>query len=255
MRVISYNINGIRAAIRKGFLNWLSKESPDIICLQELKANTTQFDTKLFEVLGYHCFWHPAKKRGYSGVAILSKEKPKNIIYGCGNDDIDSEGRIIKAVFNNISVLSCYFPSGSSGTIRQLFKMNFLKYFYDFAKNENQKENVLISGDLNICHQAIDIHNPISNKNTSGFLPEEREWLSNFLDLGFIDSFRSLNKNPHHYSWWSYRARARQNNKGWRIDYHMLSKSLASKLEHAYIMPEVNHSDHCPVVIDLSMAL
>ena len=251
MRVISYNINGIRAGIRKGFLDWLEKESPDVLCLQELKADTTQFDSQLFEKLGYHCFWHSAKKKGYSGVAVLSKKRPKNITYGCGKKDIDIEGRVLKADFNNISIFSCYFPSGSSGEIRQLFKMKFLNYFHDFIKKENTQNPILISGDFNICHKAIDIHNPISNKNTSGFLPEEREWLTSFLNLGFIDTFREINKDPHHYSWWSYRANARLNNKGWRIDYHMLSEALRTNLKNATIMPNIYHSDHCPILVEI----
>ena len=172
MRIISYNINGIRAAIKKGVLEWLKKENPDVICLQEIKANTDQFDTSEFENLGYYCYWFPAQKKGYSGVAILSKIKPNNIIYGCGNKLFDEEGRVLTIEFNTISVMSCYFTSGSSGVIRQRFKMNFLHYFYDFIKNK--KDNLLICGDYNICHQPIDIHNPIVNKLSSGFLPEER---------------------------------------------------------------------------------
>ncbi len=251
MKIISYNINGIRAAIRKGFLDWLKKENPDVICLQEIKAHETQFNSSDFEKLGYHCFWYSAKKKGYSGVAILSKIKPKNVIWGCGEKDFDSEGRVLQAEFNNIKILSCYFPSGSSGEIRQNFKLKFLNYFFDFVKNRGLDKNVLISGDFNICHQAIDIHNPIVNKNTSGFLPEEREWLSKFLNLGFIDTFRTINPNPNHYSWWSYRARARENNKGWRIDYHMLSENMETQIKFADILTDVFHSDHCPILLEL----
>jgi exodeoxyribonuclease-3 len=251
MKIISYNINGIRAAIRKGFLDWLKKENPDVICLQEIKAYESQFNTNDFEKLGYHCFWHSAKKKGYSGVAILSKIKPDNVIWGCGEELFDSEGRILQAEFNNISILSCYFPSGSSGEIRQNFKIQFLNYFFDFVKNKNLGGNILISGDFNICHQVIDIHNPIANKNTSGFLTEEREWLSQFLSLGFIDTFRKKNPHPHHYSWWSYRARARENNKGWRIDYNMLSENLEKKIKSADILTNVYHSDHCPILLEL----
>ena len=251
MQIISYNINGIRAAIRKGFIDWLSEKSVDIICLQEIKADTTQFETKLFEELGYNCFWHPAKKKGYSGVAILSKKTPKKISYGCNNAKIDQEGRIIKAEFNDIIVYSCYFPSGSSGEIRQEYKMYFLDFFYSYIKKELTKKPIVISGDFNICHTEIDIHNPISNKKTSGFLPEERNWLSAFLELGFIDSFRAKNNQPDHYSWWSYRANARLRNKGWRIDYHIMSDSLKDELQDASIMSNVHHSDHCPVYIKL----
>lgn len=251
MNIISYNINGIRAAIKKKFIQWLSKENPDVICLQEIKANTSQFDVRPFEDLGYHCFWYPAVKKGYSGVAILSKVKPNNIIWGCGEKRFDQEGRVLKAEFDNFSVFSCYFPSGSSGEIRQAFKMDFLNFFYSFLEPLSKKEKILISGDLNICHKEIDIHNPIANKRTSGFLPEERKWLSDFLTLGFVDSFREKNKNPDWYSWWSYRAQARARNKGWRIDYHILSSQLAAKIKRAEILRNIHHSDHCPILIEI----
>ena len=253
MKIISYNINGIRAGIRKGFFEWLKKENPDVICLQEIKAYESQFETSEFKKLGYYCFWHSAKKKGYSGVAILSKKKPNNVTWGCGNKEFDVEGRVLKAEFNNINILSCYFPSGSSGDIRQAFKMNFLNYFLRFSKKENLNKNIVISGDFNICHKEIDIHNPIANKNTSGFLPEERMWLTNFLSLGFVDTFREINPHPDYYSWWSYRARARENNKGWRIDYHMLSEELKSSIKNVGILKDVCHSDHCPILLELNI--
>ena len=253
MKIISYNINGIRAAIRKGFVDWLKKEGPDVVCLQEIKAFDSQFDTTELEKLGYYCFWHSAEKKGYSGVAILCRKKPNNIVYGCGKKEIDVEGRILKIEFDNINILSCYFPSGSSGDVRQGFKMEFLDYFLSFAKDEKQNKNILISGDFNICHQEIDIHNPIANKNTSGFLAEERKWLSKFLNLGFVDTFREINPRPDYYSWWSYRARARENNKGWRIDYHMLSKELKTSIKQVDILKDVYHSDHCPILLELKV--
>lgn len=253
MKIISYNINGIRAAMRKGFIQWLKKENPDVICLQEIKAFDSQFDTSEFESLGYHCFWHSAEKKGYSGVAILSKKQPNNIIYGCRKREIDVEGRILKIELDHINILSCYFPSGSSGDLRQAFKIKFLDYFFSFAKSQNQNKKTLICGDFNICHKEIDIHNPIANKNTSGFLPEERKWLTDFLNLGFIDTFREINPNPNYYSWWSYRARARENNKGWRIDYHMLSKELKSSIKNVGILKNVHHSDHCPILLELNI--
>lgn len=251
MKIISYNINGIRAAIKKGLIEWLKKENPDVLCLQEIKANPDQFNPLLFNELGYNCFWNPAQKKGYSGVAILCKEKPTNIIVGCEKNIIDVEGRILKVELKKLNILSCYFPSGSSGEVRQDFKMKFLNYFTDFVKHDQQGKNVLICGDFNICHKAIDIHNPITNKNTSGFLPEERKWLDDFLNLGFIDTFREINPNPDHYSWWSYRAQSRKNNKGWRIDYHMLSQNLKESIKDARILSDVYHSDHCPILLDL----
>ena len=253
MKIISYNINGIRAAIRKGFIEWLKKENPDVICLQEIKAFDNQFDKTEFEALGYYCFWHSAAKKGYSGVAILCKKQPDNVVYGCGDKEIDVEGRILKIEFDNINILSCYFPSGSSGEIRQGFKMKFLDYFLNFAQHEKKNKNILMSGDFNICHKNIDIHNPIANKNTSGSLPEERQWLSEFLNLGFVDTFREINPQPDYYSWWSYRARARENNKGWRIDYHMLSKELKPAIKHVDILRDVYHSDHCPILLELKI--
>lgn len=252
-KIISYNVNGIRAAIKKGFMEWLDATQPDILCLQETKAQNDQIPILLFEDLGYHSYWYSAKKKGYSSVAILSKKKPKNIIYGCGIKDYDDEGRYIQADFENLSVVSAYFPSGTSGEERQAFKYRFLNDMYDHLVDLLKTQpNLVVSGDYNICHQAIDIHNPVSNKNSSGFLPEEREWMTKFLEKAkFIDSFRYLNPEPHHYSWWSYRANARSNNKGWRIDYHMVSEALRSSIKRASILPEAKHSDHCPIVLEL----
>ena len=249
MRIISYNINGIRAAIKKGLIEWIKKINADVICFQEIKAFKYQFDEQLFLDLGFHCFWHSAKKKGYSGVAILSKKKPNKIFYGMGDEKIDSEGRVIKIEYDKLSIYSVYFPSGSSGEIRQNYKMWFLKKFTKFIKH--QKGAILVSGDYNICHRSIDIHDPIRNKNSSGFLPEERKWITNFLKLGFIDTFREKNKLPNHYSWWSYRAFSRQRNKGWRIDYHMLSASNLKNIKKASILTHVKHSDHCPIYLEL----
>ena len=248
--VISYNVNGIRAALGKGFAQWLEETSPDVICLQETKASPDQVDTSLFEHLGYHHHWHSAEKKGYSGVAILSKEKPKHVEIGCGMPEYDREGRIIRADFDSFSIVNTYFPSGSSGDERQDFKMRFLNDYIHFI-NEVKKSipNLLVAGDYNICHKAIDIHDPVSNKDSSGFLPEEREWMSHFFEQGFMDSFRHFNPNPHHYSWWSYRANARNNNKGWRIDYINASSVMEARLIGASILPDVKHSDHCPVLL------
>jgi exodeoxyribonuclease-3 len=250
MKIISYNVNGIRAAEKKGFSEWLKQENPDVICLQEVKANIDQVDISIYQDLGYEIYWHSAQKKGYSGVAIFSKVKPKNVVIGCKMDIYDYEGRVIRADFDDYSVLNTYMPSGSSGDARQAFKMQWLEDFRNYIADLKQDiPNLLICGDYNICHEAIDIHDPVSNKKSSGFLPEEREWMSSFLNDGFIDSFRHLNKEPHNYSWWSYRAAARERNKGWRIDYHMISKSMENRLESATILPDVHHSDHCPIKI------
>ncbi len=249
--ILTYNVNGIRAALKKGLDSWIDAAQADIVCLQEIKAKPEQFNKGLFNELGYHCFINSAVKPGYSGVAILSKIKPHHIEMGCGIDKIDFEGRIIRADFDNYSVMSVYFPSGSN-PLRQSFKMEFLDMFFPYVLNlKTIIPNLVISGDYNICHEAIDIHNPIANKNTSGFLPEERSWMSKFISSGFIDSFRYLNKEPHSYSWWSYRANARAKNLGWRIDYNMISESLLPKLKRSSILSEAHHSDHCPVLLEI----
>ncbi|MBG6133388.1 exodeoxyribonuclease-3 [Aquimarina sp. EL_43] len=254
MKIVSYNVNGIRAAINKGFLEWLKQTDPDVICLQEIKANKEQLDLDLFSEAGYpHNYWYSAQKKGYSGVAILSKTKPDHVEYGTGIDYMDFEGRNLRADFNGVSVMSLYLPSGTN--IDRL--EHKLKYMADFQTyiNELKKEhpNLVILGDYNICHKAIDIHDPVRNKNVSGFLPVEREWIGNFIDSGFIDSFRHFNTEPHQYSWWSYRANARANNKGWRLDYGMVSQPLQDNLKRAVILSEAKHSDHCPIVVELDV--
>ena len=250
--IVSYNINGIRSVLRKDFGKWLARCNPDIICLQEIKANEEQFNKEIFENLGYTCYVNSAQKAGYSGVAILSKIKPKKVEYGCGNYQIDIEGRLVRLDFKNYSVLSAYFPSGSSGEKRQEFKFMFLDFFQNYINELKQSiPNLIICGDFNICHKEIDIHNPKRNKNTSGFLIEERNWVTNFLNSGFIDSFRFFNSDGNKYTWWSYRARARQKNLGWRIDYNMVSQSLEKYILDARILTDVVHSDHCPISLKI----
>jgi len=254
MRIYSYNINGIRAAIKNGLIDWLRNESPDLISFQEIKAQIPQIPAELFEELGYHHYWFPAERKGYSGVALLSKTKPDQVHEGFGIKDYDAEGRVLRADFGDLSVLSCYFPSGSSGDERQAFKMRFLSDFHDYIKElRKERPKLVISGDVNICHKEIDIHNPKGLKNTSGFLPEEREWVSQFLKDGFVDSFRALNSGPDQYSWWSYRARARQKNLGWRIDYNFVSENLKDQIKSSAIHQEAVHSDHCPVSVELAL--
>ncbi|MFP4292621.1 MAG: exodeoxyribonuclease III [Cyclobacteriaceae bacterium] len=255
MKIISYNVNGIRSAVNKGLLDWLQHENPDIVCLQETKAQPEQINTEDFKNLGYHSYWHSAEKKGYSGVAILSKPEPLHVEYGCGIPAYDFEGRVIRADYLHYSVMCVYMPSGSSGDIRQDFKMQWLFDFERYIRKLKEiHPSLVIVGDYNICHKPIDIHDPVRNKNSSGFLPEERAWMSSFLELGFIDSFRYFNQDSHHYSWWSYRARAREKNLGWRIDYQMVSNILEKKMLHAAILPGVKHSDHCPVLLELKDA-
>ncbi len=255
MKIISYNVNGIRSAINKDWLAWLQATDADVVCLQEIKATPDQIlDLILIEDMGYKHYWYPAEKKGYSGTAILSKTAPKNVVYGCGIDDYDREGRIIRADFDGFSVMSVYFPSGSSGDLRQVFKYKFLDDFADYITDlKIDFPNLVICGDYNICHKPIDIHNPKSNANSSGFLPEERQWMENFINNGFVDTFRHFNQEPHNYTWWSYRAGARSKNLGWRIDYHLVTDTLIDKLKRAAILPEAKHSDHCPVLLELSL--
>lgn len=251
MKIISYNINGIRAALSKGFLDWAKAANPDVICLQEIKAQKEQLDLTLFDELYPYNYWFSAEKKGYSGVAILSKTEPKKIVYGTGINYMDYEGRNLRVDFENFSVMSLYLPSGTSDH-RLDFKLKYMAEFQQYINQLKQTiPNLIICGDYNICHQAIDIHDPIRNAHVSGFLPIERQWLDNFIKSGFIDSFRMFNNEPHQYSWWSYRANARNNNKGWRIDYNLVSETLKNNLKRAYILPEAKHSDHCPVVIEI----
>lgn len=252
MKIITYNLNGIRSALGKGLAEWLKAADADIVCFQELKAEPSQFDTGIFEQLGYKHFWHPAEKKGYSGVALLTRREPDRVETGCGMEVYDREGRVIRADFGDVSVMSVYHPSGSSGEERQAFKMQWLSDFQNYIDQlKTQRPNLIISGDYNICHKPIDIHNPVSNANSSGFLPEERQWLGNFIDSGFIDSFRHFNTQPHNYTWWSFRANARAKNLGWRIDYNMVSRPLESSLKHAAIFPLAKHSDHCPAMVEV----
>lgn len=253
MKIISYNVNGIRAAAKKGLFEWVQEEMPDVLCLQEVKAMQEQIDLTPLIDLGYHVNWHHAEKKGYSGVATFSLSKPKKVIVGISNEKYDREGRILRTDIGPLSILNCYFPSGTTGGIRQDFKFEFLNDFYDWVKEiKKTTSNLIVVGDYNIAHQEIDIHNPKSNKKSSGFLPEEREWMSKWFDAGFLDSFRYLHKDHVSYSWWSFRANARNNNKGWRIDYQSITENLGSQLKEAYQIPEAKHSDHCPVCIKIS---
>jgi exodeoxyribonuclease III len=251
-RIFSFNVNGLRAAIGKGFWNWLEKENPDLIGLQEIKANPEQIDLKELESRGYHHYWFPAKKPGYSGTAIFSKEPAREITKGIGISEYDDEGRVLIADFSEFSFLSTYFPSGTTGDVRQDFKMKFLEDFLIFTgKLQKVKKNLLISGDYNICHKPIDINFPNKHTKMSGFLPEEREWMDRFTASGFTDTFRVFNSEPEQYSWWSYRANSKEKNLGWRIDYHMTTPTLSKNLSAASIHPSINFSDHCPIAVEL----
>ncbi|MFK7920442.1 MAG: exodeoxyribonuclease III [Bacteroidia bacterium] len=254
-KIISYNVNGIRAASKKGLLDWLQEEKPDVLCIQETKAQKDQLDETILSPDGYHTYFYSAEKKGYSGVALFTREKPNHVEYGCGIERFDMEGRVIRADFDNYSVISAYFPSGSSGDVRQAVKEDFLDEMFVYL-NELRKTipNLIVCGDYNICHQAIDIHDPVRNKTSSGFLPNEREWVTKFLDAGFVDSFRAIYPDtPEKYSWWSYRAGARARNKGWRIDYNMVAEPLKDAIKNADILSQVKHSDHCPIMVEVAV--
>lgn len=252
MKIISYNVNGIRAAITKGFIEWLQSASPDVICLQEIKATEDQIPVEEIKAAGYPFqYYYPAQKKGYSGVAVLCKTQPKNVVFGTGIESMDFEGRNLRVDYDNLSVMSMYLPSGTNND-RLGYKFNYMDEIQEYIVNlRKELPNLVVCGDYNICHEAIDIHNPKGNEKTSGFLPEERAWLDGFMKTGMIDSFRHLNKEPHHYSWWSYRANARNNNKGWRIDYCLVAEPLKDNIKRALILPEAKHSDHCPVYVEM----
>ncbi|GAB5563628.1 MAG: exodeoxyribonuclease III [Winogradskyella sp.] len=253
MKIASYNVNGIRAAINKGFIDWLKATNPDVICLQEIKAMKEQLDLQLFEEAGYNYhYWFSAQKKGYSGVAILSKTEPNHIEFGTGIESMDFEGRNIRADFDGVSVMSMYLPSGTNDA-RLAHKFEYMDLIHDYLNNlRSEIPNLVVCGDYNICHEAIDIHNP-KMKGVSGFLPEEREWLGHFIDSGFTDSFRYLHPERQEFSWWSYRANSRANNKGWRLDYAMVTEPLKENIKRSVILTEAVHSDHCPILLELDI--
>ncbi|MBQ0786419.1 MAG: exodeoxyribonuclease III [Oceanihabitans sp.] len=251
MKIISYNVNGIRAALKKDFIGWLKAANPDVICLQEIKAMEEQLDLDVFIEAGYkYNYWFSAQKKGYSGVAILSKTEPNHVAFGTGIESMDFEGRNIRADFNGVSVMSLYLPSGTNDA-RLSHKLEYMDMFQEYINNlKKEIPNLIICGDYNICHEEIDIHNP-KMKGVSGFLPIEREWIGSFIDSGFTDAFRFIHPEKQEYSWWSYRANSRANNKGWRLDYTMVSNPIKEKIKRSVILQEAVHSDHCPVLVEI----
>ncbi|MEZ7494463.1 exodeoxyribonuclease III [Leeuwenhoekiella aequorea] len=251
MKIITYNVNGIRAALKKGLLEWIKQADPDVLLLQETKAHKEQVDVDFLQEIGYHDYWFSAQKKGYSGVAILTKKEPDNVVHGTGIDYMDFEGRNIRVDFGDLSIMSMYLPSGTN-VDRLEHKFKYMADFQVYADElRKTRPNLVVGGDYNICHEAIDIHDPVRLKNVSGFLPVEREWMTELITSGFTDSFRHLNPEVEQYSWWSYRANARANNKGWRLDYNMVSEPLKNAISRAVILPEAKHSDHCPALLEL----
>ena len=253
MRIISYNVNGIRAAIKKGFIDWLKTDPADIICLQETKATNADIDVKMLEDLGFEHHWFSAQKKGYSGVAVFTKIKPNSVKAGCGFEMSDFEGRVIELQFGDIKLINAYFPSGTSGDERQIYKYQWLDEFHGYLEKMKKKNpKIILCGDYNIAHNEIDIHDPKGNKKTTGFLPEERAWMAKFLGADWIDTFRVFHAEPHRYSWWSQRfPSVRLNNKGWRIDYFSVTTALKDQLVDADIYHDIKHSDHCPVYLEI----
>jgi len=255
MRIVSYNVNGIRAAINKGFIDWMKTNPADVICLQETKAQKDNVAHQQITDLGYYDYWYSAQKKGYSGVAVFTKNQPANVLYGTGHKVSDYEGRVLQLDFGDVRLINAYFPSGTTGEIRQTFKYEWLNEFFNYLeKLKRTRPKIILCGDYNIAHKEIDIHNPKGNAKTSGFLPEERAWMDKLFDNGWVDAFRILRPEPHRYSWWSQRfPTVRAENKGWRIDYINITEPLRNNLKDAEILPDVKHSDHCPVYIEINI--
>jgi exodeoxyribonuclease III len=252
MRIFSWNVNGLRAVAKKGFFDWLSVESPDVVCLQEIKARTVDLDETILKPEGYHPVWNSAQRKGYSGVAIYSKKKIQSVHTGIGIERFDLEGRVIRAEFKDFDLLNVYFPNGTSGEERLQYKMDFYDAFLDHCERLREKEKeLIITGDVNTAHQAIDLKNPKANEKNSGFLPEERAWVDKFVSHGYVDSFRKFHPEPDQYTWWSYRFNVRAKNIGWRIDYFFVTENLMKKVKDSFIKPEVMGSDHCPIGLEI----
>lgn len=251
-KLISWNVNGIRAVKGKGFLDWLYGESPDIVSLQETKAQPEQLDAELTEPQGYHVYWNFPERKGYSGVALYTKEEPLSIRHDLGEAGLDLEGRVIIAEYPGFTLFNVYFPNGKQSQERLNYKMAFYDVFLDYADSlKNAGKKLVICGDVNTAHKEIDLARPKENSTVSGFLPEEREWIDKFVAHGYVDTLRQFNKEPEQYTWWDLKSRARERNVGWRIDYFFVSENLLPAVTNAFIMADVTGSDHCPIGITL----
>jgi exodeoxyribonuclease III len=254
MKILSWNVNGIRAVDKKGFYEWVKQEKPDILCLQEIKADKEQFPPHLRNAPGYHVYINPADRRGYSGVATYSKQQPQSIETGFNIEKFDKEGRILITEHPSFVLFNIYFPNGKQGDERLNYKLDFYNTFLDYADNlKQQGKNIIVCGDFNTAHKPIDLTHPKANENISGFLPVERAWIDTFIDHGYSDTFRHFNKEPDNYTWWSYRTQARKRNVGWRLDYFFVNKEFLDHVKKSYILDEVLGSDHCPVGIDINV--
>lgn len=254
MKIISWNVNGIRAADRKGLFNWFKKEKPEILCLQEIKALKEQFPPHLKNTPGYNVFINPAERKGYSGVATYTKQRPKDVKKGFGIEKFDGEGRTLITEFDNFVLFNIYYPNGKKNQERLDYKLDFYDTFLGYADNlKAEGKNIVVCGDFNTAHKKIDLTRPKDNENISGFLPIERAWMDTFIDHGYIDTFRYFNKEPHQYSWWSMRTAARERNVGWRLDYFFVNKEFIKNIKNAFVMQDVTGSDHCPVGIEIEV--
>jgi exodeoxyribonuclease-3 len=254
IKLYSWNVNGIRAVDRKGAMGWFFEEKPSILCLQETKANEEQVPSSLRDIDGYHTYFTSAERKGYSGVALYTTLEPKSVQHGFGVDEFDREGRTIIAQYESFTLFNIYFPNGKASGERLNYKMAFYDAFLEYInQRRDDGENIIVCGDVNTAHKEIDLSRPKENRKVSGFLPEERAWIDKLLEHGYIDTFREFNTEPEHYTWWDMKSRARERNKGWRIDYFFISQSLRSRLKNAFILSDIMGSDHCPIGIEITL--
>jgi exodeoxyribonuclease III len=252
LRILCWNVNGVRAVYKKGFNEWFIKDDPDILCLQETKATRKQFPADIRSMKNYHTYFSSAEKKGYSGVAVYSKIKPNKVDKGFGIPEFDREGRTLIVDYGDFVLFNIYFPNGKMSPERLQFKMEFYQSFLEYADRlKDQGKNIIVCGDVNTAHKEIDLARPKQNEKISGFLPEERAWIDKFLSHGYVDTFREFNKEPEQYSWWSYRTKARERNVGWRLDYFFVNKEFMSHIDSSYILSDVMGSDHAPVGLDI----
>jgi exodeoxyribonuclease-3 len=251
-KILSWNVNGIRAVEKKGFIDWLADEKPDVLALQETKAHPDQLSKELISPPNYRSYWNHADRRGYSGVGVFTRQEPLDVSYGFGKEAVDGEGRILILEYPHFVLLNIYFPNGKQNQERLAFKLDFYKEFLEYlGKVKRKKKPIVVCGDFNTAHKEIDLARPKENSTVSGFLPEEREWMDRFVEGGLVDTFRLFHKEPGQYSWWDFKSRARERNVGWRIDYFFVDKASASLVKDAFILSNVQGSDHCPVGISL----
>ena len=254
IRALSWNVNGLRSVHKKGFLDWFAEERPDILCLQETKALQEQLPEALRDVEGYHAYFSSAERKGYSGVGLYTRTKPDRVSYGFGTEKFDREGRVIIADYPEAVLFNIYFPNGKSSAERLEYKMEFYDTFLEYVDRlKGEGRNIVVCGDVNTAHKEIDLARPKENSKISGFLPQERAWIDQFLSHGYVDIFRRFNDRPEQYTWWDMMTRARERNVGWRIDYFFVNQEFEQQVKNAYILPEVMGSDHCPVGIDFNM--